>query len=198
MSDSENESQCEYESESEYDETYLYNQISKFDYFNRCEQCNPVKNIQKILLDKCGILHSFKNQIVDYYGCDKCCKLRNLFDDFIIPFTKLNKYPEYDEVHEIMRDDVQKKDYTLELHIEMKTMYENLDTFDFYQWHQEKKNYFKDVLCGYFHDYQRVHHIFVKIIYYLQYHVKRDKQLHYEYLEATTEFLDEMIVQNSK
>ena len=80
-----------------------------------------------------------------------------MFDDYILPFTKLNKYPEYDEVHEIMRDDVQKKDYTLELHIEMKTMYENLDTFDFYKWHQEKMNYFKDVLCGYFNYYQRVH-----------------------------------------
>ena len=77
-------------------------------------------------------------------------------------------------------------------------MYENLDTFDFYQWHQEKMNYFKGVLCGYFHYYQRVYHIFVKIIYYLQYRVKRDKQLQYEYLEATTEFLDEMTVQNSK
>ena len=176
----------------------MYSQISKFNYFNRCDKCNPIKNIQKILLDKCDILHSFKNQIVDYYGCDKCCKLRNLFDDYILPFTKLNKYPEYDEVHEIMRDDVQKKDYTLELHIEMKTMYENLDTFDFYKWHQEKMNYFKDVLCGYFNYYQRVHHIFLAIIYYLQYNVKRDKQLHYEYLEATAEFLDEMIVQNSK
>ena len=62
-----------------------------------------------------------------------------MFDDYILPFTKLNKYPEYDEVHEIMRDDVQKKDYTLDLHTEMKTMYENLDTFDFYKWHQEKR-----------------------------------------------------------
>ena len=82
-------------------------------YFNRCDKCNPVKNIQKILLDKCDVLHSFKNQVVGYYGCDKCCKLRNLFDDYILPFTKLNKYPEYDEVHEIMRNDVQKKAYTL-------------------------------------------------------------------------------------
>ena len=82
-----------------------------------------------------------------------------------------------------MRDDVQKKDYTLELHIEMKTMYENLDTFDFYQWHQEKMNYFKDTLCGYFHYYQRVYHIFIAIIYYLQYDKTRDKQLHYEYLK---------------
>ena len=24
----------------------------------------------------------------------------------------------------------------------MKAMYENLDTFDFYKWHQEKKKYF--------------------------------------------------------
>ena len=31
-----------------------------------------------------------------------------------------------------MRDDVQKEDYTLDLHSEMKTMYENLDTSDFY------------------------------------------------------------------
>ena len=156
--------------------------------------------MQKILLGKCDVLHSFKHQIVDYYGCDKCCKLRNLFDDYISPFTKLNKYPEYDEVHEIMRDDVQKKDYTLELHIEMKTIYENLDTFDFYKWHQEKKNYFGDTSCGcfhYCHYYQRVYHIFIKITHYLQYDIKRDKQLHSEYLKATTEFLDEMIVQNS-
>ena len=41
-----------------------------------------------------------------------------------------------------MRDDVQKDDSTLELHSEMKAMYENLDTFDFYKWHQEKKKYF--------------------------------------------------------
>ena len=96
-----------------------------------------------------------------------------------------------------MRDDVQKKDYTLELHIEMKTMYENLDTFDFYQWHQEKMNYYKDVLCGYFHFYHRVYHIFIKITHSLQYRVNIDKQLHYEYLQATSEFLNEMIVQNS-
>ena len=115
-------------------------------------------------------------------------------------FCQFFLWYKHDEVHEIMRDDVQKKDYTLELHIEMKTMYENLDTFDFYQWHQEKMNYFKDTLCGYsyFHYYQRVYHIFIAIIYHLQYHIKRDKQLHYEYLEATTEFLNEMIVQSSK
>ena len=97
-----------------------------------------------------------------------------------------------------MRDDVQKKDYTLELHIEMKTMYENLDTFDFYEWHQEKMNYYKDILCGYANYYQRVYHIFIAITYYLQYDKNRDKQLHYDYLEVTTEFLNEMIVQSSK
>ena len=99
---------------------------------------------------------------ISYYGCDKCCELRNLFDDYICPFTKLCKYQEYDEVHEIMRNDVQKKDYTLELDIEMETMYENLDTFDSYKWHQEKKNIFKDILCGYFHCYQRVCHILLR------------------------------------
>ena len=149
------------------------------------------------MLGKCDVLHSFKHQIVVYYGCEKCCKLRNLFDDYILPFTKLNKYPEYDEVHEIMKNDVQRKDYTLVLHLEMKTICENIDKFDFYKWHQEKKNYYEDTLCGYFSYYQRVYHIFIAIIYHVQYHVKRDKQLHYEYLEATTEFLNEMIVQNS-
>ena len=87
--------------------------------------------MQKALLSKCDVLNICKDQIVDYYACDKCCKLRNMFDDYILPFTTLNKYPKYDEDHRIVRDDVQKKDYTLELHIEMKTMYENLDTFDF-------------------------------------------------------------------
>ena len=204
MSDSENESQCEYESgseyesESEYDETYLSNQISKFNYFKNCDKCNPVKNIQKILLDKCVVLHNFKNQIVDYYGCDKCCKLRNLFDDYILPFTKLNKYPEYGEVHEIMRHDVQKKDCTLELHNVMKTIYENLDEFDFYKWHQEKMNHFKDTLRGYFYYYQRVYHIFIKMTHDLHYDKNRDNSLTCEYLEETTDFLDEMIVQKSK
>ena len=53
-----------------------------------------------------------------------------------------------------------RKDYTLELHVEMKTIYENIDKFDFYKWHQEKKNYYEDTLCGYFNYYQRVYHIF--------------------------------------
>ena len=57
---------------------------------------------------------------------------------------------------------------------------------------------FQRCFMWFFNYYQRVHHIFLAIIYYLQYNVKRDKQLHYEYLEAAAEFLDEMIVQNSK
>ena len=44
-------------------------------------------------------------------------------------FTKLHKYPEYDEVHKIMQGGVQKDKYTLEVHSEMKTMYENLYNF---------------------------------------------------------------------
>ena len=190
-------SESEYESESD-DETYLfYNEIHKFNYFNRCDKCIPVKNMQKILLGKCDVLHSFKNQIVDYYGCDKCCKLRNLIDDYILPFTKLNRYPEYDEVHK-MKIFIVKEEYTLEIHSEMKTMYENLDTFDFYKWHQEKKNYFKDVLCGYFHYYHRVSKFFIEIIYHLHYYKNRNKQLHCAYLQETSRFLNEMIVQNSQ
>ena len=162
MSDSEYESESEYESD---DETYLfYNQIHKFNYFNNCDKCIPAKNMQKTLLGKCDVLNICKDHIVDYYGCDKCCKLRNLFDEYICPFTKLCKYPEYDEVHKRMRDDVQKENYTLELHNEMKIMYGNLDTFEFYKWHQEKKSYFKDALCGYFHYYQRAYRVFIAII----------------------------------
>ena len=63
-----------------------------------------------------------------------------MFDDYICQFTKVDKYPEYDEVHIILRDCVRKEDYTLEVLFEMKTLYENLDKFDFYRWHQEKKN----------------------------------------------------------
>ena len=37
----------------------------------------------------------------------------------------------------------------------------------------------------------------MKMIYYLQYHTKRDNNLSCECLEATSEFLNEMIVQNS-
>ena len=136
-------SESEYETESD-DEAYLfYNETHKLNYFNNCDKCIPVKNRQKVLLGKCDVLDICKDQIVDYYGCDKCCKLRNLFDDYICPFIKLCTYPEYEEVHKIMRDDVQKKGYTLELHSEMKTIYENLDTFDFKKWHHEKMNCFK-------------------------------------------------------
>ena len=146
MSVSEYGSQSEYESESEHEsesddetsESVFYSEISKFDYFNNCNTCIQAKIRQKLLLGKCAVLHICQDQIVDYYGCDKCCKSRNLLDDYICPFTKLCKYQEYDEVHKIMRDDVQKEDYTLDLHSEMKTMYENLDTSDFYKWHQEK------------------------------------------------------------
>ena len=124
-------------------------------------------------------------------------KVKDLFDDYICPFTKLCTYPEYEKVHKIMRDDVQKKDYTLELHSEMRTIYENLDTVDFRKWHQEKMYYFKDTLGDCFDYYQRVHHMFIAIIYYLKYHIKRDKKIHYEYSQATSRFLNEMIVQNS-
>ena len=197
MSDSEYESESEYEYESlcatdSDDEPYLYNEIQKFNYFKNCTSCRQVKNRQQILLTKCDALHDLTHMITDYYGCDKCCKLRHLFDDYILPFTKLYKYPEYDEVHEIMKNDVQRKDYTLELHLEMKTIYENIDTFDFYKWHQEKKNYYEDTLCGYFEYYQRVSHIFMKILYYLH----RNDKLHYDYVEETNEFLNQMIVHN--
>ena len=117
-----------------------------------------------------------------------------------ITYTRLPNFAHIQNLmkfHKIMQNDVQKKDYTLELHSEMKTIYENLDTFDFRKWHQEKMNYFKDTLGGYFHYYQRVYHIVIAIIYFLLYDIKRDKQLHYEYLQATSRLLDEMIVQNS-
>ena len=136
--------------------------------------------------------------ITDYYGCDKCCKLRNLFDDYIYPFTKLCKYPEYDEVHKILQGDVLKDKYTLEVHLEMKSMYEHLDKFDFYKWHQEKQNYFKDILCGYADYYQMVYHIFYKTTFYLQYHTDTKNTLSCDHLEETTEFLNHMIVQKSE
>ena len=67
------------------------------------------KHRQQILLGKCHTLHDLTHMITDYYGCDECCKLRSLFDDYICPFTKLYKYPEYDEVHKVMQGDVQKE-----------------------------------------------------------------------------------------
>ena len=143
MSDNEYESENEYEYESEYesssdDETEnFYYDLKKSNYFKSCTSCRQVRNRQQILLGKCDALHDLTHMITDYYGCDKCCKLRNLFDDYILPFTKLHKYPEYDFVLKIMQGDVQKDKYTLEVHLEMKTMYEHLDKFDFYKWHQE-------------------------------------------------------------
>ena len=111
-------------------------------------------------------------------------------------FTKLCKYPEYDEVHKIIRDYVDKDEYTLELHIEMKTMYENLDKFDFYKWHQEKKNYFKDILCGYLNSYQRVCKFFIVIIHQLKDGADDNISFELLYSEEATRFLGEMICTN--
>ena len=95
------ESQSEYESESD-DETYpFYSEISKSNCFNSCNKCIPAKNRQKMLLGKCDVLHICKDQFADYYCCGKCCKLRNLFDDCVCPFTKLCTYPEFDEVQKV-------------------------------------------------------------------------------------------------
>ena len=203
MSDSEYERESQYESESEYesssdDETEnFYSELKQSDYFKNCTSCRQVKNRQQILLGKCDSLHDLAHMITDYYGCDKCCWLRNLFDDYILPFTKLCKYPEYNEVRKIMQGDVLKDKYTLEVHSEMKAMYENLDKFDFYKWHQEKKNYFNDTLCGYADYYQMVYRIFLEIIYHLK--SDADDKIPFEllYLEEATEFLNYMIVQNS-
>ena len=97
-----------------------------------------------------------------------------------------------------MQNDVQKKGYTLELHSEMKTIYENLDTFDFRKWHQEKMRIISKILYVVIFIIIKEYIIFLLIIYYLPYDIKRDKQLHYEYLQTTSRLLDEMIVQNSK
>ena len=145
MSENEYESENEHESESEYesssdDETEnFYSELKKSNYFKNCTSCRQVKKTQQILLGKCSALHDSTHMITDYHGCDKCCKLRNLFDDYIIPFTKVCRYPEYEEVHKTIQNYVDKDEYTLELHTEMKTMYENLDKFDFYKWHQGKR-----------------------------------------------------------
>ena len=109
-------SESEYESESAKDETEtFYYETSKSNYFNYCALCRQAKNRQQILLDKCDALHGLTHMVTDQRGCDKCCKLRNLFDDYICQFTKVDKYPEYDEVHIILRDCVRKEDYTLEV-----------------------------------------------------------------------------------
>ena len=81
-------SESEYESESEYDEAeMMYSDIGKFEYFANCTSCQQVKNIQQILLSKCDALQSVKHCVTDFYGCDKCCKLRCLLDEYILPFT---------------------------------------------------------------------------------------------------------------
>ena len=161
MSDAES----EYESESEYDETeMMYSDIGKFEYFANCTSCQQVKIRQQILLHKCDHLQSVKHVVADFHGCEKCCKLRSLLDNHILPFTKSHKCPEYDEVHKIMQGDVQKDKYTLEVHLEMNTMYENLDKFDLDKWRQKKMKHFEGVLCGYASYYQMVYYIFLKII----------------------------------
>ena len=191
--------ESEYESESEYEETeIMYNDIGKFEYFANCTSCQQVKIRQQILLDKCDNLQSVKHIVTDFYGCDKCCKLRSLLDDYILPFTNSHKYPEYGEVHKIMQDDVQKDKYTLEVHLEMKATYENLDKFDFRRWHEKKMKHFEGTLCGYFNYYQMVYHMYLKITYLLAYDIRRDKILPPEYLKETSEFLNQMIVQKSK
>ena len=191
MSDSEYGSESEYESESDDETENFYYELKKSNYFKNCISCRQVKNKQQILLDKCDALHDVTHMITDYYGCDRCCKLRNLFDDYIIPFTKVYEYPEYDEAHRILRDYVDKEKYTHELHVEMKTMYENLDKFEFYKWHQEKKKCFNDY--DYFHHYQRVYTFFLEIIYSI---IGFNRRLSSDHLKETTRFIQEMIVYN--
>ena len=129
--------------------------------------------------------------ITDYYGCDKCCKLRNLFDEYICPFTKLCKYPEYDEVHKILQGDVQKDKYTLEVHLEMKTIFKNLDKFDFYNGIKRKRILSKMFCVA----------MLVIIKWYSNISIKsvNNDNLSLEILhsEEATELLNEMIVQNS-
>ena len=81
MSDSEYESENEYESSSNDETESFYCELKKSNYFKNCTSCRQVKNRQQILLGKCDALHDLKHMITDYYGCDKCCWLRNLFDD---------------------------------------------------------------------------------------------------------------------
>ena len=119
MSDSEYESESEYQSSEDETENFHYD-LKKSNYFKSCTSCRQVKNRQQILLGKCDALHDLTHMITDYYGCDKCCKVRSLFDGCICPFTKLYKCPEYDEVHKIMQGDVQKYKYILEVHLTLK------------------------------------------------------------------------------
>ena len=79
----------------------------------------------------------------------------------MITFTPLLinefKYPDSNEARRILNDFVHKDEYTQETHNEMKAMYENLGTFDFRKWHQEKMKQFEGIVCGYFHYYQNVY-----------------------------------------
>ena len=114
------------------DETEMfYQEISKFNYFNYCHVCNEVKSKQQVLLGKCDALHNVSCLISDYHCCDKCCKLKCLLDDYIYVFTRSYKYPEYSKACEILKNYIDKNEYTLELHCEMKQMYENLGTYIF-------------------------------------------------------------------
>ena len=81
MSDSEYENESEYESSSDDEAENFYYDLKKSDYFKNCTSCRQVKDEHLILLGKCDALHSCKHMITDYYGCDKCCELRDLFDD---------------------------------------------------------------------------------------------------------------------
>ena len=74
----------------------------------------------------------------------------------------------------------------------MKQMYENLGSYDFYKWHKEKKERYKDTLCGYTDQYQRVYNSFLAITYGIC-----DFKLDYQYVSETTRFICEMIVHNS-
>ena len=193
MTDCEYETESEYESESEDETEMFYQEISKFNYFKNCTVCNEVKSKQQILLSKCDTLHNVNCLISDYYCCDKCCKLKCLLDDYIYAFTRSYKYPEYSKACEILKRNIDSNEYTLELHCEMKQMYENLGSYDFYKWHKEKKERYKDTLCGYMDHYQRVHRFFLNIIYEIRNHYNSD----YECLSETTRFICEMIVHNS-
>ena len=79
----------------------------------------------------------------------------------------------------------------------MKRMYENRDIFDFYSWHQEKKSFFKYILCGYFNCYQRAPKFLLAIIYHLKSNADDNMPFELLYSEEATEFLNEMTVQNS-
>ena len=171
----------------------FYQEISKFNYFNYCHVCNEVKSKQQILLGKCDALHNVSCLISDYYCCDKRCKLKCILDDYINVFTRSYKYPKYSKACEILKRNIDSNEYTLELHCEMKQMYENFGSYDFYEWHREKKERYKDTLGGYMNHYRMVHRFFLNIIYEIRNHYNTD----YECLREASRFICEMIVHNS-